>query len=138
MTPTEIFDLYDRLFDFEFYVLDSVQDAKLHNITKGNTFVRDLAIPEGVWVSDTTALVLTKTQVFVLLAEGYLKPHNSPVKLTTRVVHSMSKPAWNVIGTKLGSKFKIAQVPYVDASPESKKEARLHALFISFSFNSQR
>ena len=30
-----------------------------------------------------------------------------------QVVHSESKNAWNVIGTMLGGKFKLAKVPYI-------------------------
>ena len=32
--------------------------------------------------------------------------------MKTEVVHSQSKLAWNVIGTELGLKYKIARVPY--------------------------
>ena len=32
--------------------------------------------------------------------------------IETQVVHSQSKSAWNVIGTRLGGKYKIARVPY--------------------------
>jgi len=32
--------------------------------------------------------------------------------MRTKVVHSQSKLAWNVIGTELGLKYKIARVPY--------------------------
>jgi len=61
-------------------------------------------------------------------------------KITTKVVHSLSKPAWNVVGTKCGSKRKIARVPYVDSvHPEAREicsnEAREHAEFISWCFN---
>ena len=33
-------------------------------------------------------------------------------KVKTEVVHSRTKPAWNVIGKQLGGKYKIARVPY--------------------------
>jgi len=58
----------------------------------------------------------------------------------TKVVHSKSKTAWNVVGTQLGKKFKIAIVHYivsgnviVDAL--EKNEALKHAEFISWCFN---
>jgi len=62
-------------------------------------------------------------------------------KIKTKVVHSESKPAWNIIGTTLGGKYKIARVPYlvetgsdiIDA--REKAEALEHANFISFCFN---
>ena len=64
-----------------------------------------------------------------------------PIKnIETKVVHSESKPAWNVVGTKLGGKWKIARVPYVpsldeEIYPPDKAEAHKHAKFISFCFN---
>jgi len=33
--------------------------------------------------------------------------------ITTKVSHSESKDAWNVIGTSLGRKYKIARIPYL-------------------------
>lgn len=62
-------------------------------------------------------------------------------KIQTRVVHSESKNAWNVIGTELGSKYKIARVPYIPVagsnilSDREKREAYEHAIFISTCFN---
>jgi len=62
-------------------------------------------------------------------------------KIQTRVVHSESKHAWNVIGTELGSKYKIARVPYTPVagsnilSDREKQEAYEHAVFISTCFN---
>ena len=62
-------------------------------------------------------------------------------KINTKVTHSKSKDAWNVIGTKIGQKYKIARIPYiiVDNSEElttkNKAEALLHAEFISNCFN---
>ena len=61
-------------------------------------------------------------------------------KIKTKVVHSLSKNAWNVIGTKLGAKYKIARVPYVihnhDVIDENnKQEALTHANYISHCFN---
>jgi len=62
-------------------------------------------------------------------------------KIRTEVKHSKSKDAWNVIGTTLGSKYKIARIPYT-VVPDSeilntrnKHEALEHALFISKCFN---
>jgi hypothetical protein len=62
--------------------------------------------------------------------------------IPTKVVHSQSKYAWNVVGTKLGGKYKIAIVPYVPSSDEdvtllNRQEAYEHAMFISNAFNTQ-
>lgn len=56
------------------------------------------------------------------------------------VVHSRTKSAWNVIGTTLGGKYKIARVPYVCVDHEgitemNRIEAFEHAGFISYCFN---
>lgn len=61
-------------------------------------------------------------------------------KIKTKVIHSQSKPAWNVVGTKLCGKYKIARVPYVvtnndEVNEIEKKEAFEHAEFISYCFN---
>lgn len=59
----------------------------------------------------------------------------------TKIVHSQSKNAWNIVGTSLGAKYKIARVPYLTAENDEvftkreKKEAREHAIFISACFN---
>lgn len=37
------------------------------------------------------------------------------------LIHSKSKTGWNVIGTKLGGRYKIAQLPYL-SDPELSKE----------------
>lgn len=60
--------------------------------------------------------------------------------IKTKVVHSQSKDAWNVVGTKIPSKFKIARIPYLKTGIETidtkeKTEALLHAEFISKCFN---
>lgn len=63
-------------------------------------------------------------------------------KIKTKVVHSESKSAYNVVGTSLGGKYKIARVPYLvekhlsdEWNNKEKDEAKLHAEFISFCFN---
>jgi hypothetical protein len=61
-------------------------------------------------------------------------------KIKTKVVHSQSKSAFNVIGTELAKKYKIARVPYLVTDNEiintrEKAEALLHAEFISKCFN---
>ena len=61
-------------------------------------------------------------------------------KLVTKVKHSESKSAWNVIGDTVGAKYKIARVPYLVSDSEilntrEKAEALEHAMFISFCFN---
>jgi hypothetical protein len=60
--------------------------------------------------------------------------------IKTKVVHSESKTAWNVIGTSLGRKYKIARCPYLITNNEiidtiEKSEALKHAKFISQCFN---
>jgi len=61
-------------------------------------------------------------------------------KQNTEVKHSQSKNAWNVVGTDLGGKYKIARVPYevVEGSDilttQNKAEALEHAMFISWCF----
>ncbi len=59
----------------------------------------------------------------------------------TKVVHSESKSAWNIIGVPLGSKYKIARLPYETSDDPyintmNKNEALVHAQFISRCFNS--
>lgn len=61
-------------------------------------------------------------------------------KLKTKVIHSESKSAWNVVGDRPGMKYKIARVPYLTHENEKlteiqRKEALEHANFISYCFN---
>lgn len=61
-------------------------------------------------------------------------------KIKTRVIHSQTKAAWNVVGEKMGGKYKIARVPYVVVdnavvSERNRIEAFEHAEFISYCFN---
>lgn len=64
--------------------------------------------------------------------------------IKTKVVHSKSKSAWNIIGTLAAAKYKIARVPYlvVDGSEilstREKSEALKHAEFISYCFNNSQ
>ena len=58
----------------------------------------------------------------------------------TKVIHSQTKQSWNIIGTNLGGKYKIARVPYLIIGDElhdclEKSEALNHAMFISKCFN---
>lgn len=65
-------------------------------------------------------------------------------KIKTEIKHSQSKSAWNVIGTKLGGKYKIARVPYVKVEDSTfitecnSLEAQKHAEYISFCFNNSK
>ena len=65
---------------------------------------------------------------------------NDP-KIKTKVVHSETKAAWNVVGIyPLGGKYKVARVPYVVCDNEAittanRVEALNHANFISYCFN---
>lgn len=61
-------------------------------------------------------------------------------KIKTRVVHSQTKSAWNIVGQNLGAKYKIARVPYLaldyqEGSDRNRIEAFKHAEFISYCFN---
>jgi hypothetical protein len=62
-------------------------------------------------------------------------------KINTKIKHSESKSAWNVIGTKLGGKYKIARVPYIKVEDSTfitecnSLEAKKHAEWINFCFN---
>lgn len=60
--------------------------------------------------------------------------------IKTKVVHSESKDAWNVLGVKIPGKYKIARIPYVVTGNDiidtkEKAEALHHAEFISSCFN---
>lgn len=61
--------------------------------------------------------------------------------IKTKVVHSQTKPAWNVVGTEIGDPYKVARVPYtphpsdVVADSQNRKEAYELAEFISACFN---
>lgn len=48
--------------------------------------------------------------------------------MKTVVIHSNSKPAWNIINKKLGAKRKIEVVPYVKGI-ESENKQLLNMLF---------
>jgi hypothetical protein len=61
-------------------------------------------------------------------------------KIKTKVVHSQTKSAWNIVGENLGGKYKIARVPYLvlndqELSDRNRIEAFEHATFISYCFN---
>lgn len=61
-------------------------------------------------------------------------------KIKTKVVHSNTKDAFNVVGTTLGAKYKIARIPYLvtdnkEITERKKAEAKSHADFISYCFN---
>ena len=60
--------------------------------------------------------------------------------IQTKLQHSHSKSAWNVVGATLGRKYKIARVPYItskdeEVSERERKEALRHAEYISACFN---
>lgn len=62
-------------------------------------------------------------------------------KLKTKVVHSLSKSAWNIIAERpIGGKYKLARVPYITSDDQkicdmNRNEALKYAEFISYSFN---
>lgn len=62
-------------------------------------------------------------------------------KINTKVVHSESKNAWNIIGISLAKKYKVARIPYLiikdcpNLNETRKQEALIHAEFISSCFN---
>lgn len=60
--------------------------------------------------------------------------------IETKVVHSQTKSAWNIISTRIGDKYKIARIPYFTSTDEQitekeRLEAFNHAEFISWCFN---
>lgn len=61
-------------------------------------------------------------------------------KLKVRVQHSQSKPAWNIVGTELGGRYKIARIPYVKLNEGKELEAEMtealeRAEFIAWCLN---
>ena len=64
-------------------------------------------------------------------------------QMKVKIKHSESKNAWNIIGTMLGSKYKIARVPYNQEegseqeayNTREKAEALIHAEWITYNFN---
>lgn len=57
-----------------------------------------------------------------------------------KVVHSQSKPAFNIVSVKFGAKYKIARIPYVicgynEIDTREKKQAENHANLIAKHFN---
>ncbi len=63
--------------------------------------------------------------------------------MKTKVVHSLTKSAWNVVADQLGAKFKIARCPYVvtlDVKGDKMRsdEAFNDATFISYCFNNKK
>jgi hypothetical protein len=63
--------------------------------------------------------------------------------IKSKVVHSQTKSAWNVIGEELGGKYKLARIPYLNYPEDpsiderERKEAFEHAEFISRCFNNR-
>ena len=61
--------------------------------------------------------------------------------IKVEIKHSESKNAWNIVGTNLGQKHKIARIPYLVIHGDEilteieKSAAHRHAIFISFCFN---
>lgn len=79
----------------------------------------------------SSADTLVKTQIGIQMKNP---------KIKTRVVHSQTKSAWNIVGKNLGGKYKIARIPYIalqedDLTEGNRKEAFEHAEFISYCFN---
>jgi len=60
--------------------------------------------------------------------------------IRVNVIHSKSKDAWNVVGTSLGCKYKVARIPYVavEGVTTEKLEALQHGEFIKFCFNNSK
>ena len=60
--------------------------------------------------------------------------------IRTKVIHSKTKNAWNIVGKNINKKYKIARIPYLVCEDEkmntrSKSEALKHANFINYCFN---
>jgi len=67
-----------------------------------------------------------------------MKAFNQKVK----VQHSFSKSAWNIVGTSLGHKYKIARFPYftfdnIDLTTKERTEAFNHAQFCANAINKE-
>lgn len=66
--------------------------------------------------------------------------------MSTKIKHSESKNAWNVIGDIAGGKYKIARIPYYQSKEKDmdmyntrqKAEALDDAEFISFCLNNRQ
>jgi len=74
----------------------------------------------------------------LILKINQYKMENPNIK--TKVIHSKSNNAWNVVGISLGTKYKIAICPYLITNNKiiditEKSEALRHAKFISECFN---
>lgn len=55
--------------------------------------------------------------------------------MRTKVVHSETKPAWNIVGTEWGGKYKIARFPYEPFYEKDRAEACKLARIASDLFN---
>lgn len=60
--------------------------------------------------------------------------------IKVEVIHSEKNTAWNIVGKKLGGKWKIARCPYlitgeVNVDNKFRVEALEHAKFIAWCFN---
>ena len=78
---------------------------------------------------------LTRFELLPIINETMKNPG-----IKTRVVHSQSKAAWNIVGVQLGRKYKVARVPYIVTDipaidKRERQEAFEQAEFISYCFN---
>ena len=61
--------------------------------------------------------------------------------MNVKVIHSESKPAWNIVNTILGGKYKLVNVPYVrtgvdpEVASANKEEARKLANYLANCIN---
>lgn len=63
--------------------------------------------------------------------------------IQTKVVHSETKSAWNIVATEWGRRYKIARIPYIILESENsqllntiaKSEALERAEYISYCLN---
>ncbi|WP_416440476.1 hypothetical protein ACH3O9_11340 [Leeuwenhoekiella sp. A16] len=64
--------------------------------------------------------------------------------IKVKIKHSVSNKAWNIVGTGLGCKYKVARIPYYEIEGHSvqseieKSEALRHAKFIEYCFNNSK
>jgi adenine-specific DNA methylase len=75
------------------------------------------------------------TQLFNIIKNKMENP-----KIKTKIIHSQTKSAWNIVSENLGSKYKIARIPYLvldnqELSDRNRIEALKHAEFISHCYN---
>ena len=96
---------------------------------------------------DNNGLIVPPTDIFKTLDdaekayENRTEKHRIKIKnIECEVKHSETKDAWNILGTGLGRKFKIARIPYLFLEDDEfykgkRQEALSHAEYIAWALN---